>query len=371
MNLQPFALERYFARHEFTTRYLLCASDAEPLPLEDLLSLEPGSQARLRELKLGYTESRGGTALREAIAPLYEHGDPESILAHAGSEEAIFTFMSVGLKATEHVVVQFPTYQSHYSIPERIGAEVTRWPCDLAGEGSPDVASLERLIRRQTRAIVVTTPNNPTGYAFDRSQIDAVVEIARRHNLWLFGDEVYRGTEREADRIPSVCDLYERGVALGGLSKAYGLAGLRVGWISTRDRPLYERIAAFKDYLSICNGGPNEFLARLALTHGERILERVRRIVARNLDLLDEFFARHSSLFEWRRPRAGTTAFPRYLGGSSEGFCARAAQDAGVLLLPSTVFEAGDERVRFGYGRENLPQALAALDAFIDEAVSP
>lgn len=365
--MQPFALERSFAKYEFSTRFLLCASDPESMPVADLLALEPGWDKQLTELKLGYTESRGGSALRRAIARRYEHDDAEAILAHSGSEEAIFAFMNAVLQPGDHVIVQFPAYQSHYSIPEAIGAGVTRWHSDLEAEGSPDVAELERLIRPTTRAIVLTTPNNPTGYSFDRRQIEAVAEIARRRELWLFGDEVYRGLEREAAQIPAVCDLYERGVSLGGLSKAYGLAGLRIGWLAMRDRALYARIAAFKDYLTICNSAPSELLAELALRHSEHLFKRVRAIVERNLDCLDEFFTRRSALFTWTRPRAGTTGFPRYLGGSSEVFCSRVAEQAGVLLLPSTVLHAGDAHVRFGYGRVNLPQALGALDTWIEK----
>jgi aspartate/methionine/tyrosine aminotransferase len=365
MKLAPFALERFFARYEFGTRYLLCSSDPQSMALNDLLALEPEAREKLGELRLGYTESRGEPGLRRAIAPLYEHGDPEAILVHGGSQEPIFVFMNALLGPGDHVVVQFPSYQSQYSIPEAIGARVTRWHSDLTREGAPDPGELEHLIVPETRAIVLTTPNNPTGYPFERAQLDAVVGVARRHGLWLFGDEVYRGTEREAERIPAVCDLYERGVSLGGLSKVYGLAGLRIGWISTPDRALYDRMAAIKDYLTICNSAPSEFLAALALRHAPVLLERVRKIIASNLNCLDAFFARRSDLFEWQRPRAGTTAFPRYRGGSSEAFCARLVERAGVLLLPSTLFDAGDERMRFGYGRSNLPEAVAALDAFI------
>lgn len=371
VTFDPFALERYFARYEFRTRYLLCSSDAQTLPVRDLLALEPGSMQRLGDLSLGYTESRGGPALRQSIASLYEHGDAESILVHAGSEEAIFAFANVVLARGDQFIAQFPCYQSHYSVAQAIGAELLRWHSDLAREGMPDLEELERLVTPATRAIVLTTPDNPTGYPFDRSEMDAAVKIARKYGLWLFGDEVYRGLEREAERIPAVCDLYERGVSLGGLSKAYGLAGLRIGWIATSDATLYEKMAAFKDYLSICNSAPSEFLAELALANGEYLLERVRKIVARNLDSLDDFFARYAGLFDWTRPRAGTTAFPRYLGGSSEAFCLRAVEQAGVLLLPSTIYDAGDEHVRFGYGRANLPEALTALEKFVDSAVSP
>ncbi|HTX60640.1 MAG TPA: aminotransferase class I/II-fold pyridoxal phosphate-dependent enzyme [Verrucomicrobiae bacterium] len=363
MRPRPFALERYFARYEFTARYLLGSSDPESLAIEDLLALEPGSQERLLTCWLGYTESSGSPALRAAIAALYERTAADDVLVHAGAQEPIFAFANVALSAGDSVVVQLPAYQSHYAVAEAIGAEVIPWPVDLDGEGAPDPGELARLIRPSTRAIFITTPGNPTGYVFDRARLDATIALARKHGLLLFSDEVYRGSEREpADRVPAVCDLYERGVSLGAMAKTYGLAGLRIGWIATHDRALYDAMAAFKDYLTICNPSPSEFLATLALRHGEALLERTRTIARANLDLLDAFFARHEHRWRWHRPRAGTTAFPRYLGGSTQRLCADLVERAGVLLIPSAIFDAGDAHVRIGYGRKNLPEALAALE---------
>lgn len=364
MKLRAFSLERYFARYEFSTRYLLCSSDPESMSVRDLLALEPGAETEFGEVWLGYTQSRGDPELRRLIAAAYERTDAECVLVHAGAQEPIFNFMNVALEPGDHVIFQFPAYQSHYSIAEAIGADVSRWPADLDRDGAPDPTALARLIRPSTRAIVITTPNNPTGFVFERQRLDAVIDVARKHGLWLFSDEVYRGSERETgDRQPPVCDLYERGVSLGGLAKAYGLAGLRIGWIATRDRSLYERMAEFKDYVTICNGAASEFLAKVALRHGDALVERVRHITRQNLDVLDGFFARRRSTFEWRRPRGGTTAFPRYLGGSAEKLCDDLVRRAGVLLLPSTAFDAGDDRVRIGYGRKNLPEALAAMES--------
>ncbi|HEY2474890.1 MAG TPA: aminotransferase class I/II-fold pyridoxal phosphate-dependent enzyme [Candidatus Cybelea sp.] len=364
--LQPFALERFFARYEFTTRYLLCSSDPESMSLSELLALEPGAERRFAELRLGYIDSRGTPELRRAVATLYERVAGDQVLAHGGAEEPIFTFMHAVVEPGDELIVQFPAYQSHYSIAESLGARVIRWDCDLDRGGAPDIGELERLIRPQTRAIVITTPNNPTGYQFSRTELDAIVGLARGRAVWLFGDEVYRGTEREAQRLPAVCDLYERGVSLGGLAKAYGLAGLRIGWVATPERKLIEKMASIKDYLTICNSAPGEFLAALALRHAGRLTDRVKNITSRNLDLLDEFFARRAGLFEWARPCAGTTAFPRYLPGGSEAFCTRLVERAGVLLLPSSAFDAGDAHFRIGYGRANCPQALAALDEFFN-----
>lgn len=361
----PFALERYFAKYEFNTRYLLCSSDPESMSIGELLAMEPEAQLAFSNLRLGYTQSLGDPELRELIATLYERTDVARVLVHAGAQEAIFTFMNAALQAGDHVIAQFPAYQSHYSLAQALGAEVSRWNADLSGEGAPDPDELERLIRPSTRAIVITTPNNPTGYVFDRGRLDATIAIARKHGLLLFSDEVYRGSERnDDDRLPAVCDLYERGISLGGTAKVYGLAGLRIGWIATRDRRLYDTMATFKDYLTICSSAPSEFLTKVALRHSDKLIARLRAIATANLDRLDAFFARHTDRFEWRRPRAGTTAFPRYLDGSTQRFCADLAERAGVLLLPSVAFDAGDDRVRVGYGRKNLPDALAALDDY-------
>jgi aspartate/methionine/tyrosine aminotransferase len=367
MNVKPFALERYFARYEFSTRYLLCSSDPEAMTIRDLLALEPGSEEAFANSWLGYTQSPGDPELRSLIASTYESVEPEHVLVHGGAQEAVFTVMNVVLESGNHLISQFPAYQSHYSVAEGLGAEVSRWDVDLAAGGAPDPGDLARLIRPSTRAIIITTPNNPTGYVFDLERLTAVVDLARKHGLWLISDEVYRGSERDAaDRHPAVCDLYERGVSLGGTAKVHGLAGLRIGWIAIRDASFIEELATFKDYLTICNSAPSEFLAKVALRNQDRLFERFRRIASRNLGLLDTFFARHADLFEWRRPRAGSTAFPRYRGGSTERLCADLVEGAGVLLLPSVIFGAGDDRFRIGFGRENLPEAVAALEAYMN-----
>ena len=220
---------------------------------------------------------------------------------------------------------------------------------------------MARAIRPNTRAIVITTPNNPTGYVVD-ARIDAPSR-SRANGLWLFADEVYRGSEGDPPTIFGVA-ISQRGVSLGAMAKVYGLAGLHRPDRDARRRS-YAKMAAFKDYLTICNPAPSEYLATLAIRHHDALVERVRTIAAANLDRLDAFFAKHRDRWEWHRPRAGTTAFPRYLAGSTEKLCAELVERAGVLLLPSAAFDAGDDRVRLGYGRKNLPEALTALDEFL------
>lgn len=367
MNIRPFFLERFFARYEFKARYLLSSSDCESLSVGDLLAMEPESESAFRQQWLGYTESQGSPELRAAIAGLYTHITPDQVLVHAGAEEAIFTFMNAALNVGDHVIVHAPGYQSLTEIARSIGCEVSLWQADAQNHWALDFDWLRHAIRPQTRAIVVNCPHNPTGYLMAHAQQAELVEIAREHELLLFSDEVYRGLEHHpADQLPAACDLYENAVSLGVLSKTYGLAGLRIGWIATRNAALYQKIAALKDYLSICNSAPSEFLALLALRQRKQIAARNLDIIRRNLDRLDAFFERYPERFGWERPKAGSTAFPAIRGVEDiEAFCVAVVEHSGVLLLPSTVYEYGKLHFRLGFGRKHLPEALQALEQYL------
>jgi len=182
----------------------------------------------------------------------------------------------------------------------------------------------------------------------------------------ILADEVYRGLElNRSDRLPAFADVNDRAVSLGVMSKTYGLAGLRIGWIATRNEQLFRKLAAFKDYTTICNSAPSEFLATLALRHAEAIAERNRQIIRSNLDRLDLFFAAHTDLFAWNRPKAGSISFPMLRQVSVDAFCADLVEKAGVLLLPGTLYGSGLNAFRIGFGRRNMPDSLDRLAAYI------
>ena len=289
VTLDPFALERYFARYEFSTRYLLCSSDAQTMPVRDLLALEPGSMQRLGDLSLGYTESRGSPALRQSIASLYEHGDAEAILVHAGSEEAIFAFANVVLARGDQFIVQFPCYQSHYSVAQAIGAELLRWHSDLAREGMPDLEELERLVTPATRAIVLTTPNNPTGYAFDRREIER--RCRRSLARTASGSLAMRSTAVSNAR-PSEFRRFAISTNVAFRSAAFRRRTVWRGCGSVGSQPATQRSTRRLRLLKITSrsatAGRASFSPSSRLPIEEYLLERVRRIVARNLDCLDE-----------------------------------------------------------------------------------
>ncbi|MFO7645288.1 MAG: aminotransferase class I/II-fold pyridoxal phosphate-dependent enzyme [Desulfosarcina sp.] len=366
MKLEPFRLERYFARHEFSAAYLLCASDCESMELGDLLALEPQAQERFLSLRLGYTESLGDPALRQAIATLYAQITADQVLVHAGAEEAIFNFMQVTLNPGDHVVVQTPCYQSLGAVARGIGATVSEWCGDPMCAWELDLDLLKKALTQRTKLVVVNFPHNPTGFLPTAAFVQELSLLSERHGFVIFSDEVYRGLELDpADRLPALADLNDRAVSLGVMSKTYGLAGLRIGWIATRNRRLFEALAGFKDYTTICNSAPSEFLAALALRHGQRIIDRNLEIIRANLERLDRFFADQGERFAWHRPKAGPIAFPTLFHGAVDAFCADLLKQTGVLLLPGTLYGTGTNALRIGFGRKNLPEALARLERYI------
>jgi aspartate/methionine/tyrosine aminotransferase len=366
MRLPPFRLERYFARYEFSAPYILCASDCESTSVDELLSLEPGARERLLGQRLGYTESTGAPALRSETSRLYSSIAPDEILVHPGAEEAIFLFMHAALGPGDHLIVHSPCYQSLQEIARSIGCEVTPWAAREENRWALDADELRGLLRGNTRAIVVNTPHNPTGFLMADGPFRDLARMADSRGITLFSDEVYRGLERSpSDRLPPACDLSPSAVSLGVLSKTYGLAGLRIGWVATHDEALRRRMAQLKDYTTICSSGPSELLAEVALRHGEHLAARNRGIIAENQALLEGFFSRHGEMFSWQPPVAGPIAFPRLLRGKVDVFCDELVRERGVLLLPGSVYGDEGNHFRIGFGRKGMADALSRLESFV------
>jgi len=363
MDVNPFRIERYYARYEFTTRYMLSSSDCESRTIEELLALEPDAHDRLLGTWCGYTESPGAPELREAIAALYERIDADDVIVTSCAEEGIFLLYHSLLGAGDHAIVETPCYESALELARSTGAEVDVWLRRYADGWAHDLDALERSLRGNTRLVYINQPHNPTGTLMDRSTFERAVELARSHGLVLFADEVYRELEHDpADRLPAACDLDEHAVSLGSISKSYGLPGLRLGWLVARDGAIRDAIMRIKDYTTICSSAPSEVLTALALRNRHVLLERNLAIVERNLPLLDDFFARHRDVFEWVRPTASPIGFPRVNGVADvDEMCARLAE-LGVLLLPGSVYDQ-PSHVRVGFGRANLPDALHLLEA--------
>ena len=365
MQMPPFKLERYFAQYEFNVKYVLCASDCESFSIRDLLELEPDAAERFYQHWLGYTESMGSPSLRKEICRMYDDIQPEHVLVHTGAEEAIFLFMHAVLNANDHVIVHWPCYQSLAEIARSIGCRVSLWQAREEHDWALDLDELKHHIRSDTRAIIINTPHNPTGFLMPSEEFQEVSRIARENGIILFSDEVYRESEyRREDRLTAACDFGEHAVSLGVMSKTYGLPGLRIGWIATPNTEIYEKMAALKDYTTICNSAPSEFLAELALRHRVALAERNLSIIIGNLDILDQFFAQYPDRFTWRRPQAGSIGFPRLIGEMVDDFCKDLVEKTGVLLLPGTLYDDQSNHFRIGFGRKNFPEAIALFEEF-------
>jgi len=363
MELSPFRIERFYARYEHSIRYMLSSSDSESRTIAELLELEPDAHQRLLECWCGYTESPGAPELRQAIASLYERTGAGEVVVTSCAEEGIFLLYHAILRPGDHAIVETPCYESALQLARSTGAEVSQWRRRYEDGWAHDLDALAGLIRPETCLIYLNQPHNPTGTLMARPVFEHVIGLARAHGLVVFSDEVYRELEHDpASRLPAACDEYERAVSLGSISKSYGLPGLRIGWIATRDPALREAVSLLKDYTTICSSAPSELLTALALRNRRVLLDRNLAIVRRNLPLLDGFFDRHAETFDWVRPTASPIGFPRIRGiRDVAGYCARLAE-ADVLLLPGSVYDQ-PEHVRIGFGRANMPEALGLLEA--------
>jgi aspartate/methionine/tyrosine aminotransferase len=363
--LPDFRLETYFARWEFAAEFHLTASDAQSIRVADLLAMaDDDSRERWERLTLGYTETRGLLELRAAIAETYAALAADDVLCFAGAEEGLYLAMQVLLAPGDHAIVLTPNYQAAETVSSS-RATVTGVALREAENWRLDIEDVRREIRPSTRLIAVNFPNNPTGAVPDAVTWSALIELCAEHDLWLFSDEVYRGVElAPVKALPQAADVYPRGVSLNVMSKAYGLPGLRIGWIACRDRELLGRLERAKHYTSICNSAPSEILALIALRSRDRLLDRNRAIIATNRPQFDDFFAAHADRFDWTPPQGGCVAFPRYLGGDGvERMCTDLVEQAGVLLLPASIYRSEltptpTDRFRIGVGRSDPAPAL-------------
>ncbi len=363
-------LSSLLARLHGRTTHHLSASECETMTVADLLSLADAEDAARWEcLRLSYTDPLGAPWLRETIARRYAGIGPEEVVCFAGAQEGLYAVLHALLGPGDHAVVVVPGYQSVETLALGL-ADVTGVALDAADGWSLDLDKVAAAIRPGTRVVCISFPNNPTGKILEADRFQALVALCRRHGIWLVSDEVYRLTERDpARRLPPAAEAYERGVSIGVLSKAYGLPGLRIGWVACRDAVLTGRVAAFRQYLSVCSAGPSEVLANIALKATEAITGRNRRLADANLALLQAMLARHPGLFAWTVPDGGVVGYVRYGGAEgAERFVLRMAETAGVLLLPASVFRSDlvplpSDRFRIGFGHAGVPAGLAAMEA--------
>ena len=372
--MRDFKLETYFSKWEFTAKYNLAASDVESLSISDLLDMSSTSDKQaFQDLWLGYTETFGNKELRYEISKTYDTAKPEHILCFAGAEEGIYVAMRVLLKHDDHAIIVVPNYQAAETIPLDI-CDVSGIPLNPEENWTLDIDRVKNEIRPNTKLISINFPNNPTGAILARERLDELIKICRYKGLYLFSDEVYRLLERNTQlRLPQVADIYERGLSLNVMSKAYGLPGLRLGWIMCKDKTILQNMERYKHYLSICNSAPSEHLSMIALKAKKQILERNRTLINNNIKILCEFFNEFSDLFDWVIPDGSCVGYPRYNGSNSANeFCEDLVEKTGILLLPPKIYqsellETPTDRFRIGYGRSTLAAGLAVMKNYLME----
>jgi len=370
--LPDFRLETHFAKWEFKARYHMTASDAESLSMRDLLAMATaGEREEFENLWLGYTETFGAPDLREVIAEMYASRNADEVLCFAGASEGIFAANRVILDRQSHAIAITPNYQSHESLPLAI-CDTTGVPLDPDDNWSLDIDRIAQAIKPNTKLVTINFPHNPTGANLPRERLDALVSLCRKHGIYILSDEIFNGLGRTGTvHMPYITELYERGLSLNVMSKAYGMPGLRIGWIASADREMLQKMERAKHYLSICNSAPSERLAKIALRNRTRILARNCKIIDDNLVKLEAFFDRHPDLLDWKVSDASCMAFPRYKGADGiDQFTRRLVEEAGVLLLPSSIYTSDlgptpTDRFRIGFGRSAIDEGIAAMDAHL------
>lgn len=367
MKIEDFKLEVFFNKYEFTAPYLLTQSDCQSMNIEELLSYEIGAKEKFMTQNLGYTEVNGDIELRKQVASLFNTIDENDILIHTGAQEAIFNFMNILLDKKDHIIYEFPIYQSLFEVAKTIGCETSKWELEENEENwSINLNQLEKLIKPNTKLIVLNSPNNPTGYTFKKEELEKIVEIAKKHNIYIFCDEVYKGLELDGIKRPWLADLYEKGISLGVMSKSYGLAGLRIGWIATKDAIILDKLTKMKHYTSICSSAPSEFLATIALNHGDEILQKNLKLIQKNIEIAEVFFNKYSTLFKFNKPMAGPVGFLKMkIEEPIEDFCDTLVKEKGVLLLPANIYFFKGNYFRMGFGRNNFATSLKKFEEFL------
>lgn len=358
MKLETFALERWMTTWETVVSFDIAESGIYPLTTAELLDLLPADEAaaaqeELLGLRLGYTEARGTERLRATLAETYENVSPDDILITTGAIEANFLLFTSLLESGDHVVAVYPAYQQLYSVARALGCDVSPWTISQRGQRFAfDIEELERLVRPETRMIVINTPHNPTGAILDQEDLQRVYGIAENAGALVLCDEAYRWLDiPEGEPLaPPMRNLGPRAISVGTVSKPFGLPGLRIGWIAATEE-IASRCWSTRDYTSLSPAGLSDYLATVAIRNRQALIDRNHAIVRQNLETADQWFAEHADLAAWDRPRGGLLALVRYAADlPSSDVADRLARDFSVMLAPGSAF-AYEHHLRVGIGQ--------------------
>jgi aspartate/methionine/tyrosine aminotransferase len=369
MRLEPFAMERLQSVWEHRVAWNVSESGVEPLRLEELADTQ-ADRVALFSQELAYTQTNGTAELREAIAAMYPGATPDHVQVTNGGSEANCIALWHLLDPGDRMVLMAPNYMQALGLGRALGADVRLWPLTLddeAGRWRADLGALEAAVDERTKLIAICNPNNPTGARLTEPELDAICRAAGRVGAWILSDEIYRGAEREAGETPTIWGRYARVVVTSGLSKAYGLPGLRIGW-AVGPPPLVEALWGVHDYTTIAPGALNDRLARMALERRERLLARTRGIVRSNYAIVRRWLEQRPDALSHVPPEAGAIVFVRYNHAiNSSTLVERLRDEQSVLVVPGDHFEM-DGYLRLGFGSHPalLTGALERIGDFLD-----
>jgi len=370
LKYEPFKLERYFAEYEFSVSRQLSCSDCESISLNTLFEiLDYDEKKEFMNMTLGYTESSGSIRLREEISRFYSGFSPDEIFV-AAPEECIYLTLNSLLEKGDRVIVLYPIYQSLAELPRAAGCETIKWYLkNTGGAWEIDMDFLEKTIsEKPVKAILINFPHNPTGFMPAADEFNRIIEIAEKNNIFIFSDEMYWLLEHDyREPLPPVCTLTDNSVSLFGMSKSFGLPGLRIGWIATKKKELYRKIAGMKDYTTICSSAPSEHLARIALKHRDYFIGRNRDIIRSNIDYAAGVFEDIEDILIWNEPSGSSVAFPAFREKLSASDISRdLVTNHDLLVLPGKLFDYDDRYFRLGFGRKNFKDALYAFKKYLE-----
>lgn len=370
MKIKPFAVEEWMNAWEVGAKYNIAETCVDSISMNDLFELTGEDKTeflnRLCARRLSYGDIEGLPEFRKGVCGLYKTLNIENIVpTHGASGANHHVFYSL-ISPGDRVVSIMPTYQQLYSIPESYGADVQILYLSKENNYLPDLEKLRRLVTPKTKMICINNPNNPTGALMSEQMLREIVEIARFADAWILCDEVYRHLSQEDGWCPSIVDLYEKGISVSSMSKVFSLAGLRLGWIATHDMSVVKSCLSHRDYNLVSCGVFDEMLAAAALKHRDKLLERSRKIVRENLQILDDWVSSEPHV-SYVKPKAGTTALVYYdLDISSYEFCEEMYKKTGAFVTPGDCFEVPHSmRIGYAYGKQDLIDGLKAISEYI------
>lgn len=371
MNIKPFAVEEWMNAYETGARYNIAETCVDSISLDELFELSGTHKESFlnklcaRRLTYGYIE--GSPDLKEGIAALYHTIRPDEIVpVHGASGANHHVFYSL-INPGDKVISIMPSYQQLYSIPASLGAKVEILHLKKENSYLPDLKELEEMARGGVKMICLNNPNNPTGALMSPEILKKVVDIAKKSDAYLLVDEVYRHLTQDDEWQPSIVDMYEKGISTSSMSKVFSLAGVRLGWIATHDKDALKQFWSHRDYNLISCGMIDEAIAALALASKNQILERNKKIIRENLDILDHWIQKEPRL-SYVKPKAGTTALVYYdFPIDSYTLCRRMYDSCGAFVTPGDCFdEPRSMRIGYAADRDTLKKGLQAMSTFLD-----